>query len=164
MNKPEAASQGLPETGSKRHLVAEREREGFHSIRASVSLFCAVGAITTPCARGQGPTFNDAWHAAGTRCMGTADGMPISALLVVGQWLGPWGVLPVSSGDPASLRPLCSLVAIRRLDLGLWKQQGPNHPLPRVPLGDGRCGRLASSSRLPCHWKLASLPGGRWRL
>ena len=105
-----------------------------------------------------------AWHTAGTWCMRTADGMPISALLVVGQWLGPWGVLPVSLGDPASSRPLCSLVAIRRPELGLWKQQGPNRPLPRVPLGNGRCGRLASSSRLPCHWKLASLPGGRWRL
>lgn len=95
--------------------------------------------------------------------MGTANGMPISALLVVGQCLGPWGVLPVSSGDPASSRSFCSAVAIRRPELGLWKQQGPNCPLPRVPLADGRW-EAGSSSGLSCHWKLASLPGGRWRL
>ena len=62
---------------------------------------------------------HNSWHAAGTWCMGTANGMPVSSLLVVGQCLGPWGVLPVSSGDPASSSSLCSLVAIRRPELAV---------------------------------------------
>lgn len=84
----------------------------------------------------------------------------LTACLCLHCWWSASGWGPVSSCDPASPCSLCSLVAIRRPELGLWKQQRPSRHLPRVPLVDGRCGRLASSSGLPCHWKLASLRGG----